>query len=222
VPALAQLTPPRWLKAVVFVLCLVPAAWVLWALYSDATGTTRFLGANPITEAEDFTGQWTLRFLAATLAITPLRRVLGWNWLIKYRRMLGLFTFAYVCIHLAMYVAVDYAFDGHAIVHDVVKHPYVTVGMAGFLLLVPLAVTSTRGWIRRLGGARWNRLHRLVYVVAVCGVVHYWWAVKKDVTDPLGFAILFAALFAIRLATRAGARVSREPAIPPSRSAAAP
>jgi sulfoxide reductase heme-binding subunit YedZ len=184
---------------------------VAWALYSDVMGTTRLLGANPITAAEDFTGQWTLRFLALTLAITPVRRLLGWNWLIKYRRMLGLFTFFYVCIHLSMYIGLDYFFDLDGIVHDIIKHPYVTVGMAGFVLLVPLAATSTKQWIRRLGGKRWNVLHRLVYVVAICGVVHYLWAVKRDVTDPLAFAVLFGALLAYRLYVRYASRAMATP-----------
>lgn len=198
--------PPRWLKPVVFVVCLVPAAWVIWALYSDFTGVSRMLGANPITEAEHFTGKWTLRFLIVTLSVTPLRRITGWNWLVRYRRMFGLFAFSYVTLHLSMYIGVDMFFNFGDIVHDVVKHPYITVGMAAFLLLVPLAVTSTNKMVRRLGGARWRSLHRLVYLVAVLGVIHFWWAVKKDITEPLIYALIIGALFGARLIWLAGDR----------------
>jgi sulfoxide reductase heme-binding subunit YedZ len=190
---------PRWLKPALFVLSLVPAVWVVWALYSDFARTTSFLGANPITEAEHFTGKWTLRFLIITLSITPLRRLSGWNWLVRYRRMFGLFAFSYAVLHLSMYIGVDMFFNFGDIVHDVVKHPYITIGMAAFLLLIPLAVTSTNAMVRRLGGARWRSLHRLVYVVAVLGVIHFWWAVKKDITEPLIYALLFGVLFVARL-----------------------
>ncbi|HEY9516684.1 MAG TPA: protein-methionine-sulfoxide reductase heme-binding subunit MsrQ [Gemmatimonadaceae bacterium] len=186
-----------------FTVCLVPAAWVVWALYSDFTGVTRLLGSNPITEAEHFTGKWTLRFLAITLAITPLRQLTGWGWLVRYRRMFGLFTFFYAALHLSMYIGVDMFFDFGDVVHDVIEHPYITVGMTGFLLLIPLAVTSTNNMVRRLGGARWRALHRLVYVVAVLGVIHFWWAVKKDISEPLIFALVFGVLFAVRLVGRA-------------------
>lgn len=212
VPRRTRAAGRRWLKPALVVASCLPAAWVVWALYSDFTGTTRLLGANPITTAEDFTGTWTLRFLAITLAITPLRRISGWNGLIKYRRTFGLVTFAYAVLHLAMYVGVDMFFDLGDVVHDVVKHPYITVGMTAFLLLVPLAATSSARMVRRLGGARWRRLHRLVYVIAVLGVVHYWWAVKRDVSDPLTFAIVFGALFAYRLYARATRRGPGTPA----------
>ena len=192
--------PPRWLKPVVFAACLLPAAWVIWALYSDFTGVTRLLGANPITEAEHFTGKWTLRFLIVTLSITPIRRLTGWNWLVRYRRMFGLFAFFYAALHLSMYIGVDMFFDFGDVVHDVVKHPYITIGMAAILLLVPLAVTSTNKMVRRLGGARWRSLHRLVYVVAVLGVIHFWWAVKKDITEPLVYALIIGVLLGARIA----------------------
>jgi sulfoxide reductase heme-binding subunit YedZ len=201
---------PRWLKPALFVLCLVPAAWVIWALYSDFARTTSFLGANPITEAEHFTGKWTLRFLIVTLSITPLRRLTGWNWLVRYRRMFGLFAFSYAALHLSMYIGVDMFFDFGDIVHDVVKHPYITIGMAAFLLLIPLAVTSTNAMVRRLGGARWRSLHRLVYVVAVLGVIHFWWAVKKDITEPLIYAFIFGVLFVARIIWMAGGRRARQ------------
>jgi sulfoxide reductase heme-binding subunit YedZ len=198
--------PPRWLKPVLFVLCLVPAVWVAWALYSDFALATSYLGANPITEAEHFTGKWILRLFVITLAITPLRRVAGWNWLVRYRRMFGLFAFSYAALHLSMYIGVDMFFNFGDIVHDVVKHPYITVGMAAFLLLVPLAITSTNAMVRRLGGARWRSLHRLVYLVAVLGVIHFWWAVKKDITEPLIYALIFGVLFVARIIWAAGAR----------------
>lgn len=198
--------PPRWLKPLLFALCLVPAAWVIWALYSDFARVTSYLGANPITEAEHFTGKWTLRFLIVTLATTPLRRLTGWNWLARYRRMFGLFAFFYAALHLSMYVGVDMGFDFGDIGHDIVKHPYITIGMTAFLLLIPLAVTSTNAMVRRLGGARWRSLHRLVYVVAVLGVIHFWWAVKKDITEPLIYALVFGALFGARIIWLAGAR----------------
>ena len=201
---------PRWLKPALFVLCLVPAAWVVWALYSDFVRVTSYLGANPINEAEHFTGKWTLRFLIVTLSITPLRRITGWNWLVRYRRMFGLFAFAYAALHLSMYIGVDMYGDFGDIVHDVVKHPYITIGMAAFILLIPLAITSTNAMVRRLGGARWRSLHRLVYVVAVLGVIHFWWAVKKDITEPLIYAAVLGGLFAARLIWMAGGRRARQ------------
>jgi sulfoxide reductase heme-binding subunit YedZ len=197
---------PRWLKPALFALSLIPAAWVIWALYSDYARGTSMLGANPITEAEHFTGKWTLRFLIVTLSITPLRRLTGWNWLVRYRRMFGLFAFFYATLHLSMYIGVDMWFDFGDIVHDVVKHPYITIGMAAFLLLIPLAITSTNAMVRRLGGARWRSLHRLVYVVAVFGVIHFWWAVKKDIREPLIYALIIGALFLARIVWTAAAR----------------
>ncbi len=197
---------PAWLKPALFALSLLPAAWVIWALYSDFARNTSLLGANPITEAEHFTGKWTLRFLIITLSITPLRRLTGWNWLVRYRRMFGLFAFSYAALHLSMYIGVDMFFDFGDIVHDVVAHPYITIGMAAFLLLIPLAITSTNAMVRRLGGARWRSLHRLVYVVAVLGVIHFWWAVKKDITEPLIYALIFGTLFLLRLVWLAGRR----------------
>jgi sulfoxide reductase heme-binding subunit YedZ len=182
-----------------FIASLVPLAWVAFALLSDLLRGTRLLGSNPITTAEDFTGEWALRFLAITLALTPARRILGWNWLIKHRRMLGLFTFFYTVVHVGIYLGVDMVFDWRDVLHDIAKHPYIMVGLAGFILLVPLAVTSSAAMIRRLGGARWRALHRLVYVIAVLGVVHYWWSVKQDVEEPLMFAAIFAGLLGWRV-----------------------
>lgn len=182
----------RFAKPVVFLVCLVPAAYLTWAV------VTNNLGANPIRDAEIQTGLWTLRFLAISLAVTPVRRVTGWNILAKYRRMLGLFTFFYACVHLSLWF-VDWWFDWPAMWDEIVKHKYILIGMTTFLLLVPLAITSTNGWVRRLGGKRWAQLHRLVYVAAVTGTIHYLWAVKKETFFPLVYLAIFAALLGYRL-----------------------
>jgi methionine sulfoxide reductase heme-binding subunit len=189
------------LKPFVFAACCIPAALIAWNVYRILTGTGELtaLGANPITEIEIQTGLWTMRFLAVTLAITPLRRTFNLGPLAKYRRMFGLFTFFYACLHVTTWVAVDWFFDWGAMGEQIVKHKYILVGMATFLTLVPLAVTSTKGWIRRLGGARWNRLHRLVYVAAIGATVHYLWAVKKDTFFPLVYFTLFAILLGYRV-----------------------
>jgi sulfoxide reductase heme-binding subunit YedZ len=156
------------------------------------------LGAAPYEELEKQTGRWTLRILAATLAITPLRRVTGWNALVRYRRMLGLFVFFYACVHLTAYLYLDMQFVMADIIEDIIEHKYITIGMFAFLTLIPLAITSTKGWIRRLG-RRWRTLHRLIYVTAIAGTVHYLWAVKKDTFDPLVYLTIFAALLGYRL-----------------------
>ena len=179
----------------VFVLCLAPLAWLAWK------GIHQDLGANPIEYITHSTGDWTLRFLVITLSITPLRKLLGRPQLIRFRRMLGLFAFFYGCLHFATYVWLDKFFDVSDMIKDVGKRPFVTAGFTGFVLLVPLAVTSTAGWIRRLGGKRWQRLHRLIYVTAVAGVVHYYWLVKSDVRKP----VMYGAMVAILLAYRLGA-----------------
>ncbi|HUF65110.1 MAG TPA: protein-methionine-sulfoxide reductase heme-binding subunit MsrQ [Gemmatimonadaceae bacterium] len=180
-------------KPVVFLICLIPLGWIA---YDAATGR---LGANPIEALELRTGRWALRLLAVTLAVTPLRRISGWNELIRYRRMLGLFAFFYATLHLATYIGLDMFFDVGDIVEDVFEHPYVTIGLATWLLLLPLAITSTRGWVRRLGGKRWAMLHRLIYVAAITGTVHYLWAVKKDTYLPLVYLTIFAVLLGWRL-----------------------
>jgi methionine sulfoxide reductase heme-binding subunit len=182
----------KLLKPAVFVLCLVPAAYLTWAVL------TNHLGVNPIRDAEIETGLWTLRFLAISLTITPARKITGWNILAKYRRMLGLFTFFYACVHLSLWF-VDWWFDWPAMWHEIVKHKYILIGMTTFLLLVPLAITSTNGWVRRLGGKRWARLHRLVYVAAVTGTIHYLWAVKKDTFFPLVYLTVFGLLLGYRV-----------------------
>jgi len=187
---------PRRLKPLVFAACLVPLAALAYRAFQ---GT---LSANPVRDLEIQTGLWTLRLLAASLTVTPLRLVAGWGWLAQYRRMLGLFTFFYATVHLAIWTGVDWFFDLGAMGHEIAKHRYILIGMLTWLVLVPLAITSTKGWIRRLGGARWNRLHRLVYVAAVTGTVHYLWAVKKDTFFPLVYLAVFAVLLGSRLALR--------------------
>ena len=156
------------------------------------------LGANPIRELEIQTGLWTLRLLAVTLSITPIRRTFGWNGVAKYRRMLGLFTFFYACVHLSMWAGVDWFFAWGDMWQEIVKHKYILIGMLTWLILLPLAITSTTGWVRRLG-KRWVKLHRLVYVAAVTGTVHYLWAVKKDTFFPAVYFAVFAMLLAYRL-----------------------
>lgn len=157
------------------------------------------LGADPVNELEIQTGLWTLRLLAVTLAVTPLRRLTRLGALVRYRRMLGLFVFGYAFVHLALWVGLDWGFDWSAMGEEIVKHKYILVGMATFVMLVPLAVTSTRGWQRRLGGARWSRLHSLVYLCAIGGTVHYLWAVKKDTFFPLVYFSVFALLLGYRV-----------------------
>ena len=184
-------------------LCMLPLFWIAYAAWDDR------LGANPIREIVIETGLWTLRFLALTLAVTPLRRITGWNAIIRQRRTLGLVAFFYATIHLSSYLGLDQAFVWDDIVHDVLKHRYTFVGMATYLTLLPLALTSTKASIRRLGGRRWNRLHRLVYLAAIGGTVHYLWSVKKDTTNPLFYLLLFVALLGVRLAWWSRKRAAR-------------
>ena len=179
---------------VVVALSALPILWIAYAAYADR------LGANPIREIVIRTGLWTLRFLALSLAVTPLRRFTGWSEIARQRRTLGLITFFYATVHLSSYIGLDQAFDWGDITHDVLKHRYTFVGMATYLILLPLALTSTKNSIRRLGGRRWNVLHRLVYLAAITGTIHYLWAVKKDTSRPLIYLLLFAGLLGIRLA----------------------
>ena len=183
----------KWTKVVVFALCLVPLALLIWRGFHNG------LGANPIEFITHTTGDWTLRFLVLTLAITPLRKTLHQPLLIRFRRMLGLFAFFYVCLHFATWIGLDKFFDWHEMWKDVQKRRFITVGFAGFVLLIPLAITSTAGWIRRLGGKRWQLLHRLIYVTAILGVIHYYWLVKSDVTKPLEYAWMVGILLAWRV-----------------------
>jgi sulfoxide reductase heme-binding subunit YedZ len=194
----AGFTPPKWLKPLIFALAALPLLWIAGAFASDFLASTRLLGSNPVEEMEHFTGKWALRFVAITLAVTPVRRITGWNWLQKYRRMLGLWAFAYACTHLTIYAALDLEFYWSEIGEDIAERPYITIGMTAFVLLLSMAITSTRGWIRRLG-KRWTQLHRAVYVVAVLGTIHFWMAVKNDVREPLFFAVVFATLLGWRV-----------------------
>ncbi len=159
----------------------------------------RGLGANPIEYITHSTGWWTLGFLLLTLTVTPLRRLTGAAWLLRLRRMLGLFAFFYACLHFTTYLWLDQFFDPAGIAKDLVKRPFITIGFAAFLLLIPLAATSTNAMVRRLGAQRWQKLHRLVYVIAVLGVLHFWWLVKKDIREPLVFAAVLAVLLLARL-----------------------
>jgi methionine sulfoxide reductase heme-binding subunit len=193
-----------WIKTVVFCLCLAPLAWLGWL------GGHGRLGANPIERITHFTGDWTLRLIVMTLAVTPLRKLLGMPALIRYRRMIGLFAFFYGSLHFLTYIWLDKFFDLHDMVKDVAKRPFITVGFSAFVLLIPLAVTSTAGWIRRLGGKRWQRLHRLIYATAALAVVHYYWLVKSDVRLPLFYGALVALLLGYRVAAwLLGGRPSR-------------
>jgi sulfoxide reductase heme-binding subunit YedZ len=186
----------RRLKPVVFALCLAPLGWLL------AEGVAGNLGANPIEVITHVTGSWTLIFLLTTLGITPLRKLAGQPWLIQFRRMLGLFAFFYGVLHFLTYVWLDQFFDFHSMLKDIAKRPFITVGFTGFVLLIPLAATSTRRMIQRLGGKRWQSLHRLIYVAAAAGVVHFWWLVKKDITEPLLYGGILAVLLGYRVLAR--------------------
>jgi len=183
----------KWTKVPVFLLCLVPLGILVW---SALTGN---LGANPVEFIQHATGDWTLRFLVFTLSITPLRKLLKLPDLIRFRRMLGLFAFFYACLHFLTYLGPDQSFDLSAIWKDVAKRPFVTVGFTAFVLLIPLALTSSAGWIRRLGGRRWQMLHRAIYISAICGVIHYYWLVKSAVLRPLTYGAIVAVLLLWRL-----------------------
>lgn len=183
----------RLLKPGIFVLCLIPLALMVY------DGFTGGLGVNPVEAITHRTGDWTLRLLLVTLLMTPLRRVFGWRWPLRIRRMLGLFSFFYACLHLLIYVWLDQFFDPIAIVSDVIERPFITVGMLAFLGLIPLAITSTNGMMRRLG-RRWKSLHRLIYPIAILGVLHFWWLVKADIREPLVYALILAVLLGYRVA----------------------
>jgi sulfoxide reductase heme-binding subunit YedZ len=188
------------LKPLIFAFCLFPAALLIWNAYVVVRGTAGLtdLGADPVRALEIRTGLWTLRFLAVTLAVTPLRQLTGFGALARYRRMFGLFTYFYACLHVSTWVGVDWFFDWRSMADEVIKHKYIFAGMATFLVLTPLALTSTNGMVRRLGGKRWARLHRFVYVAAITGTVHYLWAVKKDTLFPLAYLATFILLLGYR------------------------
>ncbi|NQV13834.1 sulfoxide reductase heme-binding subunit YedZ [bacterium] len=180
-------------KSTVFTAALLPVAYLIFGLVGDK------LGANPIETLLHKTGFWTLTFLMITLSVSPVRKLSNWNKIIKFRRMLGLFAFFYACLHFTIYLGLDRQFEWQEIVEDLSKRPYITIGFTALVMLVPLAITSTKGWIRKLG-KRWQKLHRLIYVIATAGVVHFWWLVKKDITEPLIFALILSLLMTFRLA----------------------
>ena len=183
---------PDRLRVALFGVCLVPFAQLLYNAFSDN------LGANPIDAITRHTGSWALILLLVTLSVTPARKILGLNGLVKYRRMLGLFAFFYATLHFATFLVLDHFFDFAAILKDIMKRPYVTAGFTGFVLLVPLAITSTTGMIRRLG-KRWQQLHRLVYIAALAGVIHFYWLVKADIRRPAQYGFVLALLLGYRL-----------------------
>ena len=181
------------LKTLVWIACLAPLGWLVWG------AVTNNLGPDPTAAMAFATGLATLRLLAITLAITPLRRLSPrLNWLIKFRRLLGLFAFFYATLHMLTYVALYSGFSVPAMVGDVAKRRFITMGVAAYLLLLPLALTSTTWAIRKLGGKRWNRLHRLIYFAAICGVIHYWWQVKPGVLTPITITVILAVLLLAR------------------------
>lgn len=198
---------PRGFGVALVVLAAVPALWYVWAIYSDFALGTRYLGSDPIKAAEHAYGAWTLRLLFASLAITPLRRVSGWNWLAKHRRTLGLYAFAYGVLHLSVWAILDVQLIIDDLVGwdvvwaDLTQRPFITIGMLCLLLMLPLAVTSTKGMIKRLGKT-WMKLHRLVYVIAVLGLVHFFMAVKLDIREPGVYAVILALLLGWRVRDR--------------------
>lgn len=195
----------RLAKPLLFLACLIPLARLVALAFTDG------LGANPIEFVTRSTGTWTLVFLLITLSVTPLRRLAGRAALLRFRRMLGLFAFFYACLHFTTYIWWDQFFDWAEIIKDVTKRPFITMGFAAFLLLVPLAITSTNAMMRRLG-RRWQRLHRAVYFIAAAGVVHYWWLVKKDFTQPAIYGIVLTVLLGYRVAVWWRGRAAGMPA----------
>ena len=188
----------RALKALVFLAALIP----LGRLAAGAFFFPDWLGANPAEFITRSTGDWTLRFLLITLAVTPLRKLVGWHSLAAFRRMLGVYAFFYGVVHLSSYVAFDHVFEVMEILKDIVKRPFITVGFTALLLMTPLAITSTNRMVQRLGAKRWLALHRLIYIIAPLGVLHFWWMVKRDVTEPAVYAAILTALLGYRVWAR--------------------
>jgi len=193
------------LRVALFAICLGPFAQLVYNAFTDN------LGANPIDAITRHTGSWALILLLVTLSVTPLRKISGWNALVKFRRMLGLFAFFYAALHFTTFLVLDHFFDFNAILKDVMKRPYVTAGFTGFVLLIPLAITSTTGMIRRLG-KRWRQLHRLVYIAAAAGVLHFYWLVKADIRRPLQYGFVLALVLGYRFFASVRAAVRRPPA----------
>ena len=206
-PAAARRSVPHpWLKPAVFIGSLVPLAATLLSVLRGE------LGANPIAEALNRLGLMALVFLIASLACTPLRSVLGWTWPIRLRRMLGLFAFFYALLHVTTYLGIDQTFRWRDILADITKRKFIFVGFLAFVLLIPLALTSTAAAVRRLGFVAWKRLHRLAYAAVILGVIHFIWRVKKDLREPVIYAIILGTLFVARLAVSLHARLKRGPA----------
>ena len=186
------------LKPIVWILCLAPLGFLIYDGFTDN------LTANPIEKVTNTTGIWTLRLIVATIAISPLRWATGLNKLVNYRRLVGLFAFFYACLHFSIYVVTTFFiegfsnFDASGFVADLLERPYITAGFTAFVLMIPLAITSTAGWIRRMGGKKWNKLHRLVYITALAAVLHYFWKVKLDATYPVYYGIGVASLLGFR------------------------
>jgi len=180
-------------KPFVFLACLAPALWLTYGVFNG------LLGANPIETVLRDLGDWALRFVLLGLAISPARRVFGWAWVMRYRRMIGLFAFFYAFLHLSIYIGVDHFFDWAIIWKDIVKRPYITIGMAALLCLIPLAVTSPKAMVRKIGAARWKKLHKLVYPIAIAGVVHFFLLVKADIREPMLYAVILLVLLGERL-----------------------
>lgn len=202
-----------FVKTLIFLAALIPLGKLV------VMGLTAGLGANPVEKIARTTGYWTLAFLMITLGVTPARKLSGWQWLARMRRMLGLYAFFYASLHFLTYLVADQFFDWSAIAKDIVERPYITVGFPAFALLIPLAITSADGMVRRLGGKNWRLMHRLVYPIAIGGVAHFWWLVKKDISSPLNFACILVALLGFRLyeplrryaTNRSAARHTRAP-----------
>lgn len=203
----------RALKVPVFLACLGPLGVLVWKQTHD------LLGANPVEVITRSSGKWTLVFLLITLSVTPVRKFAGLSWLIKFRRMLGLFAFFYGCLHLTTYIWLDKFFDVQAMLHDIAKRKFITAGMTAWFLMLPLAITSTTGWIRRLGGKRWQKLHRAIYFSAAAGVVHFIWLVKADLRRPLTFGSILAVLLSYRVISWLLSRARTRAAVPAVRSA---
>lgn len=198
---MAQLDYKRFDKPLVFLLCLGPALWIASLAANDilGLGINKGLGVNPIEYLNRTLGDWAMRMVLVTLAVTPVRLITGWAGALRYRRMLGLFAFFYVVLHLSSYVVLDHFFNWSAILKDIILRNYITVGMVAVVLLIPLAVTSTNGWIRRLGARRWQNLHRAIYVIGPLVIFHYWMMVKADWREPAIYGAILAVLLLIRV-----------------------
>ena len=196
------------LKALIFVVALLPLARLVFALLY----LPESLGANPAEFITRSAGDWTLRFLLVTLAVTPLRVLTGWNWALRFRRMLGLFAFFYGVVHLSSYVAFDHVFAMAEIARDILKRPFIAVGFTALALMIPLALTSTNAMVRRLGARRWIALHRLVYVIGPLGVLHFWWMVKRDVSEPALYGLILALLLGFRVVVKLRSALASGPA----------